>query len=250
MLFRNRWRVFEKHSITLRVGCNETGIGSPKKQRPPQVIVARDTSPGTTTLAAMRNDAQLTLFTGHLGDSIPPLIMSENQTYEQHLLAEHQLYEWHDYVIRNAAKTTITEVLSVEWLKMMFLPRIENIRANANYTSLVVLIPDSHSRNMTGRMVAFAGSKRILIIRLIPHSFHLSQLLDLSAFGLFKVWYMKEPKTRKLKGETLKIDRTLHSLSKARVIFMVRWSLRRAEFHSNADILLASLAINRPEVWL
>jgi hypothetical protein len=54
--------------------ADEARIGSPKKQCPQQVIVAKDTPPGTTTVAAVRNDAQLTVLTvtSAFGDSIPP----------------------------------------------------------------------------------------------------------------------------------------------------------------------------------
>jgi hypothetical protein len=65
--------------------ADETKIGSPKKQRPPQVSFARETPPGTTTVAAVRDDAQLTLFPtiSAFGDLIPPLIIAKNQTYEK-----------------------------------------------------------------------------------------------------------------------------------------------------------------------
>jgi hypothetical protein len=154
----------------------ETRIGSPKKQRPPQVIVAKDAPLGTTTVAAVGDDAQLTLLTAisAFGDSIPPRIITKNRTYEKYLLAEHQLCEGHDYVIRNAAKTFITEVLFIQWMKMMFFPRIGNLRAKVNYTDQVILFLGAHSTHVPERVVAFAGPERILIILLIPHSSHLS----------------------------------------------------------------------------
>jgi hypothetical protein len=57
--------------------ADATRIGSPKKQHAPQVIALMDTPPRTTTIAAMRDDAQMTLLTAILafGDSIPPLII-------------------------------------------------------------------------------------------------------------------------------------------------------------------------------
>jgi hypothetical protein len=64
------------------------------------------------------------------------------------------------------------------------------------------LLLDSHSTHVTGRVAAFAASERILIIRLVLHSSHLSLPLDVYTFGLFKIVYLKEHKTQKLKGET------------------------------------------------
>jgi hypothetical protein len=74
---------------------DETRIESPKKQGPPHVIIVKDTPPGTTTVAAVRDDAQLILLTAIsvFSDSVPRLIITKNQTHEKHLLAEHQLYE-------------------------------------------------------------------------------------------------------------------------------------------------------------
>jgi hypothetical protein len=41
---------------------DETRIWSLKRQRPSQVIVAKDTPPGTITVDAVRDDVQWTLF--------------------------------------------------------------------------------------------------------------------------------------------------------------------------------------------
>jgi hypothetical protein len=64
--------------------ADETRIGSPEKQRPQQVIVAKDTPPRTITVAAVHDDVQLTLLTAipAFGDSIPPLMITKNQIYE------------------------------------------------------------------------------------------------------------------------------------------------------------------------
>jgi hypothetical protein len=74
--------------------ADETRIESWTKQRPSQVIVAKDTPLGTTTVAAVREDVQLTILTliSAFGDSVPPLIVSKNQACVKHFLAECQLY--------------------------------------------------------------------------------------------------------------------------------------------------------------
>jgi hypothetical protein len=230
--------------------ADETRIGSPKKQHAPQVIVSTDTPPGITTVAAMRDDAQMTLLTAisAFGDSIPPLIISKNQTFEKVLLADRELYEGHDYTIRTAPKTFITEVLFIDWLKTMFLPRIEDLRAKAKYAGPVILLLDGHSTHLTDHVVGYAGSERILIIRLVPHSSHLSQPLDLCVFGLFKILYKKEAKPKGMKGETSKIYRALLAFYKATIIPMVRWSFRRAGFNLNSTQLLGPLTVNPAEV--
>jgi hypothetical protein len=61
---------------------------------------------------------------------------------------------------------------------MMFLPRIEDLRAKINSTGPVVLFLDSHSTRITERAVASAGSERILFIRLVPQLSHLFRPRD------------------------------------------------------------------------
>jgi hypothetical protein len=60
--------------------ADDTRTGSPKKRHPPHIIIAKDIPPGMTPVAAVGDDAQLTLFTAisAFGDSIPPLISAKN----------------------------------------------------------------------------------------------------------------------------------------------------------------------------
>jgi hypothetical protein len=116
-------------------------------------------------------------------------------------LAEHELCEGHDTVTQNAAKIFITGVSLIEWLKTMFLPGIEKFRGKANCTNPLVFLFDGQSTQLTERLVTFAGPERIIIIRLVPHSFYLFQPLDCCRFGLFKILYLKEQKAQKLKEE-------------------------------------------------
>jgi hypothetical protein len=132
-------------------------------------------------------------------------------------------------------------------IEMMFPLRTENLRPKTNDTGPVALLIYGYSIHVTGRVIAFAESERILIIWLVPPSPHLSQPRDLSTFGLFKILDKKEQKIQKLKGETFEIDRALHAFYKATVIPMVQWSLNRAGFWLNSDNLLALLPINRAE---
>jgi hypothetical protein len=69
-----------------------------------------------------RNDTQLTPLTviSAFGDSTCPLFISKLKTFEKALLAEQKLYEGHDYAIRSASRTSITEVLSLTGLTQFF----------------------------------------------------------------------------------------------------------------------------------
>jgi hypothetical protein len=60
--------------------------------------------------------------------------------------------------------------------------------------------------------------------------------------------YKRETKTRKMKGETFKIYRTILSFYKVTIIPMVRWSFVRAGFHLNPKNLLAPLTMTPADV--
>jgi hypothetical protein len=229
--------------------ADETRVGAPKKLQPPQVIVSSKSGPEPITVPAIRDDSQLTLLTAisAFGDSIPPFFLSRNQTFEKGLLAQQMFFEGHDYMIRTAPKSFMTELLFIDWLKTVFIPWNDNLRQKQQYAGPIILLLDGHASHITARVLAYAGSQRILIIRLVAHSSHISQLLDLCVFGLFKILYKKEKKVKGMKGETLKVYRAITAFYKATIIPMVRWSFLRAGFQLNPDKLFDPLTVN-PDV--
>jgi hypothetical protein len=83
-------------------------------------------------------------------------------------------------------------MLFIDWLQNVFLPRVSHLRERINCQGKVVLILDGHATHVTPRVVADAGSQGVLLIRLVSHSSHVAQPLDLCAFGLFKTIYYKK----------------------------------------------------------
>jgi hypothetical protein len=104
--------------------AHETRVGISKKHVIPEVIVTEQTLLGTVTIAEEHNDSQMTLLTGisAFGYSIPPLFISKNKIFEAERLAEQQLFHGHDYMMRSAEKTSISEVLFIDWLQTQFIP--------------------------------------------------------------------------------------------------------------------------------
>jgi hypothetical protein len=70
--------------------ADETRIGSPPKQQVPAVVVFASTGPGLITAPESRDDSQLTFLTASsvFGGAIPPLFLSESQTFEKNRLAK------------------------------------------------------------------------------------------------------------------------------------------------------------------
>jgi hypothetical protein len=68
------------------------------------------------TIPEVRDDTRLTLLTAisAFGDSTRSWFISKRKTFEETLHAAQKLYAGHDYVIRSAPKTFITEFLFID----------------------------------------------------------------------------------------------------------------------------------------
>jgi hypothetical protein len=130
------------------------------------------------------------------------------------------------------------------WLDTIFLPRISELRRKFDYDGPSILIVDGHSTHVTPRAIALCGARNAIMIRLVAHSSHLAQPLDLSVFGLFKIFYRKERQSKRMKRETQKIYRALLALYKSTIIPMVRGSFERAGFRLDSDNLLSPLTVD------
>jgi hypothetical protein len=147
------------------------------------------------------------------------------KTFEKAFLDAQKLYEGHDYPIQSAPRTFITEVLFIDWLDTIFLPRISEVRRKFDYDGPSILFVDTHSTHVTPHVIVLCGARNVIIIGLVAYSSHLAQPLDLCVFGLFKIFYRKETQSKGMKGETRKIYRALPAFYKSTIISMVRWSL-------------------------
>jgi hypothetical protein len=96
----------------------------------------------------------------------------------------------------------ITEALFIEWLDTIFLPCISELRRKFDFDEPSILIADGHSTRVTRRVIALCGARNVIMIRVVAHSSHLAQPLNLCVFGLFKIFYRKERQTKGIKGET------------------------------------------------
>jgi hypothetical protein len=151
---------------------DETRVGCPKMVAQPEVIVATNTKPGSVTVPEERDDAQLTLLTAIsvFRDFTCPLFISKLKTFEKALLAAQKLYEVHGYAIRPAPRTFITEILFINWLDTILLPRISEVRRKFDHDGPSILIADGHSTHVTPRVTAPCGARNVIMIRPVAHS--------------------------------------------------------------------------------
>jgi hypothetical protein len=214
---------------------DETRAGRPKRIAQSEIIVATNTKPGSVTVPEKRDQLSLLTAISAHGDSTYPLFISKLKTFEKALLAAQKLYEGHDYALRSAPRTFITKVLFIDSLDTIFLARISELRWKFDYDGPSILIVDGHSRHVTPRMIAVCGARNVIMIRPVAHSSHLAEPLDLCVFGLFKIFYRKERRSKGMKGETRKISRVLLAFYKNMIIPMIQWSFKRAGFRLISD---------------
>jgi hypothetical protein len=148
---------------------DETRVGCPKRIAQPEGIVVTNRKPGSVTVPEERGDAQLTPFTviPAFGDSTCPLFISKLKTFGKALLTAQKLYEGHDYAIRSAPRTFITEVLFIDWLDTIFMPRISEFRRKFDSDGLNILIVDGHSTHGTPHVITLCGARNVMMIRLM-----------------------------------------------------------------------------------
>jgi hypothetical protein len=101
---------------------------------------------------------------------------------------------------------------------------------------------------MTPRVTAFCGTRKIILIRLVPHSLHIAQQLDLCVFRLFTIICRKEKQSKEMKGETRKFYRALSVFYKSTIIPMVRWNCEGSGFRLHPDNLLGPLTVDATPV--
>jgi hypothetical protein len=172
---------------------DETRVSSAKHISPPVAIIASGTKPGSVIIPEIRDNVQLTPLTAisAFGHSAYPYFISKNKAFEKTVLEAQQLFECHDYTIRMSPKTIITETVFTDWIEMMFLVRINYLRQKFAYEGPVIVLVDGHSTHVTPWAIAFCGANRIILVRLVPHSSHISQPLDICVFEIFKILYRK-----------------------------------------------------------
>jgi hypothetical protein len=94
-----------------------------------------------------RDDSQLTFLTAisAFGDSTSPFFVSKNKTFEKKRSADFEMQEGHDYMIRAARKTLMTEVVFADWLKTVFLSWVETWRQRMQHQGSVILLLDGYA---------------------------------------------------------------------------------------------------------
>jgi hypothetical protein len=125
--------------------------------------------------------------------------------------------------------------LFIDWLQTILLPWVETRRQRMHDDGSVELLLDGHAPHVAPRVIAYAGSEKIIIVQLVAYSSHLTRPLDVFVFRIFRIFYKKEGKIKGSKRETLKISRTIAEFSRSTIVQMVHWNFIRAEFRLNAQ---------------
>jgi hypothetical protein len=112
----------------------------------------------------------------------------------------------------------------------VFLPKVSHLRERVKYQGKAALILDGYATHVTPRVIAYAGSRGLALIRPVPYSSHITSSLGLGVLGLLKTIHDNERKSKARKRETRKIYLALLAFDKATIIPMVGESFERAGF--------------------
>jgi hypothetical protein len=108
------------------------------------------------------------------GGSIPSLFISKSKIFEAERLSKQTLFHDHDYAMKSGEKSFITEVLFIIWLQMQFIPKYDQLRIKAHYDRAILVLVGGHASHIPPRVVAYADSQRIIILRLGAPLFRIS----------------------------------------------------------------------------
>jgi hypothetical protein len=176
------------------LNADETRIGDLKRQEVPRTVASAYAPPGTrVTVSEIGNNAQPTLLSAisAFGDSLLRLFIAKDRAFEKQALTGQQFFEGHDYTIRTAPKTLITEAAFIDWLENVLLLWNEKLQVRLHYGGVIGLIFDGHTANVAHRVLAFAGYPKIPVIQFVPHPSPLAQPFDIRTFGVVTVYTKK-----------------------------------------------------------
>lgn len=113
------------------------------------------------------------------GTSIRPLIIFKVENLNYQWIPANVADNWR-FSCNTKEWTSIEHGL--QWLRRCFEPATCN-KANGGYR---LLICDGHDSHITGDFIDYCMDNNIVLLILPPHTFHLTQPLDISIFGPLK----------------------------------------------------------------
>jgi hypothetical protein len=112
------------------------------------------------------------------GATLPPTLVFKKKNINSEWISEGVPSDW---TFTTSNKGRANDSIGFEWLKSQFEPFTHRFR-----DSRCLLLIDGYSSHITSRFIAFCIIKKIDLFLPPPHSFHLTQPLDLSIFGPVK----------------------------------------------------------------
>jgi len=114
------------------------------------------------------------------GTVIPPLVIFRGANLNTEWLVPAELTPGWRFSTSNKGWTS--DIHAIQWLTRCFEPATRE-KANGGYR---VLILDGHGSHITVDFISHCREHKVLLLRLIPHTSHLCQPLDVGLFGPLK----------------------------------------------------------------
>ena len=114
------------------------------------------------------------------GSAIDPLIIFKGEKLSTEWLVPSQFTK--DWRFSCSNKGWTSDIHGLEWLRRCFEPATRE-KANGGYR---ILILDGHNSHVSLDFISHCREHKILLLRLVPHTSHLCQPLDVGLFGPLK----------------------------------------------------------------
>jgi hypothetical protein len=142
----------------------------------------------------------------------------KNKTVEKKALGDQQFDDSHDGVIASSLK-----FLCIDCPQTQFIAKNDRLRRKMNYDRPIILIVGGDAPHVTPSVLAYARSRKTILIRLVAHWSHISAPLDLCAIGIFKLLDKREAKTNRKNGDMREWHRAFLAFYKSAIIPMFNW---------------------------
>jgi hypothetical protein len=125
--------------------------------------------------------------------------MGNIKTFERVRLTEPPLSHNHDYIMKSAEKTNVTEVMLVHWLQTQFILENDQLRIKAQDEGIIILVINGRARHIIPGVVDYASLQQTILIRPVAWLPSIRRFLDLCVFSLFKIFCKRDQKHKNRK---------------------------------------------------
>jgi hypothetical protein len=160
--------------------------------------------------------ATLTACVAADGSSLVPFIILPRETVDEEIFRAG--YTPDKVMFFHHIHAFMTQKIFEKWMTLIFIPSLQQRRAETSYFGQAILIMDNFSGHNFDKLHALCQANNIVIKYLIPHTSHLCQPLDLVTFASLKKIFNSYKPTIARTAQSNKIIKLLHAWQQSNAI--------------------------------